>query len=98
MQPLGAVPEQHVPGLHVAVDHAAGVRVRERLAHLGDQQQGGAAVEGPVALQPVLQVAVGEELGDEEDGVVVLAVLVDAHDVRDRILASTDASRAKRAW
>jgi len=80
-QPVGPGPQQDVARLHVAVDHAGGVGVCQRLHDLGDQGEGVTAREWPVLLQPRLQVAVGEELGGEEDGVVVLAVVIDADDV-----------------
>jgi hypothetical protein len=78
---LRAAPQQHVARLDVAVDDARVVGVGERLADLGDQRQRRPAVERAVVADPGLEVPVGEVLGDEEDGVLVLAVLVDAHDV-----------------
>jgi hypothetical protein len=45
--------DQDVPGLHVPVDHAALMRVLERLRHLGADSGGGTRRQNPLAPQPL---------------------------------------------
>lgn len=76
-----AQPQQHVARLDVSVDDAHGVRVDQALTQLLEQAQCIRDLQRAVGGQPALEVAVGDELGDQEERSLVFAVLVDLDDV-----------------
>ena len=79
--------EEHVGGLHVAVQHPALVQGGEALADLVDDRQR-LRVAQPAELEPVRQRALVGVRHDEEGAFVVeLTGVVDAHDVRRLHLA-----------
>ena len=81
---LGRLGDQDVAGLDVAVDDAARVRVRERVAQRDADQHDVAVGQRAVGAAARASVCAAHELGDQVDGVVVAAGLVERDDRRVR--------------
>ena len=89
LQLAAALAQQHVGGLDVAVHDPDGVGVAEPFDHLGQDAGGQRRWEAALALDHAVQVAALDQLGDEVEHLVVLAVVVDPHDAR-RLEAGQD--------
>ena len=79
---LAASAQEDVAGLDVAVHDAGTVGVLEAGEHLRDQVDPGPGRRRTARAQPLQQVAVGDQLGDEVEAPVQLAVVVDRDHVR----------------
>ena len=79
---LAVLGDEHVAGLDVAMDDAAGVRGRESASDAGPDARDLARRQRPAAAQDRREVLAVDQLHDDERAVRVLAVVVDGDDVR----------------